>query len=123
MRRADVDERGLVRDVAFFEFFQEARIRFLMDLHTRGQHWSQHVVARTDIDYLAPVHHRREPYAVHSWIGHVGTPVVHDPVRGARRRPGARASAAVVMVTFDMETQRTTEMADSQRARLLQELR
>ena len=35
-------------------------------------------------------------------------------------RPLARAS--VVMVIFDMETQRPTDMAEAQRARLLQEL-
>ena len=33
------------------------------------------------------------------------------------------ATAAVVMVTFDLETQRTTEMTEAQRARLEKELR
>jgi acyl-CoA thioesterase FadM len=32
------------------------------------------------------------------------------------------ARASVVMVIFDMETQRPTDMADTQRERLLQEL-
>ena len=121
VRRADVDARGFVRDVAFFEFFQEARIKFLMALHTRGQQWSHHVVARTDIDFLEPVPHRREPYAVRSWIGHVGTRsfTIQAELLDSDR---VLTRAAVVMVTFDKETQRPRDMAPSQRERLLQEL-
>ena len=79
-------------------------------------------VARTDIDYLAPLHHRQEPYAVHSWVGHLGSRsfTIRAEVRDGDR---VLASAAVVMVTFDLETQRTTEMAEPQRDRLEQELR
>jgi acyl-CoA thioester hydrolase len=121
VRRADVDGHGFVRDVAFFEYFQEARIQFVMGLHTRGQQWSNHVVARTDIDFLEPVPHRREPYTVRSWIGHVGTrsfTIQAEVLDGER----TLAHAAVVMVTFDMEAQRPTDMTAPQRARLLQEL-
>jgi acyl-CoA thioester hydrolase len=121
VRRADVDERGHVRDVAFFEYFQEARIQFLMNLHTRGQRWNHHVVARTDIDYLGPVTHRPEPYDVRSWIGHVGTrsfTIRAEVVDGET----VLARAAVVMVIFDQETQRPADMPESQRERLLQEL-
>ena len=121
VRRADVDEHGLARDVAFFEFLQEARIQFLMGLHTRGQHWSHHVVARTDVAFLEPLARRPEPYAVRSWIGHVGNrsfTIQAEVLDGER----VLARASVVMVIFDMETQRPTDMADSQRERLLQEL-
>jgi acyl-CoA thioester hydrolase len=122
VRRTDLDERGEARPGAFFEYFQEARIRYLMDMHTRGEHWTQHVVARTDIDYLAPVHHRQQPYSVHSWVGHLGSRsfTIQSEVRDDDR---VLASAAVVMVTFDLETQRTTDMTDAQRARLEKELR
>ena len=77
----------------FFEYVQEARIRYLMNLHTRGERWSQHVVARTDIDYLAPLAYRREPYAVHSWVAHLGSrsftirSEVRDGEPRARRAP------------------------------------
>jgi acyl-CoA thioester hydrolase len=122
VRRTDLDERGEARASVFFEYFQEARIRYLMDLHTRGQRWTQHVIARTDIDYLAPVHHRPQPYLVHSWVGQLGSRsfTIRSEVRDDDR---VLASAAVVMVAFDMETQRTTEMAAQQRERLEQELR
>jgi acyl-CoA thioester hydrolase len=122
VRRTDLDESGAARAGVFFEYFQEARIRYLMDLHTRGEHWTQHVIARTDIDYLGPVHHRQQPYSVSSWIGHLGSRsfTIQSEVRDGER---VLASAAVVMVTFDLETQRTTEMTAPQRARLEKELR
>ncbi len=120
-RRTDLDERGNARAGVFFEYVQEARIRFLMNLHTRGERWSQHVVARTDIDFLAPLAYRQEPYSVHSWVGHVGSRsfTIRSEVRDGAR---VLASALVVMVTFDLETQSTTEMAAAQRARLTREL-
>ena len=121
VRRADIDEHWFVRDVAFFEYFQEARIKLLMGLHTRGQEWSHHVIARTDIDFLAPVPHRTTPYAVRSWIGHVGT---RSFTIRAELLDGDQVltRATVVMVTFDVETQRPRDMAEEQRVRLLEEL-
>jgi acyl-CoA thioester hydrolase len=122
VRRSDLDESGRARAGVYFEYVQEARIRYLMDMHTRGERWSQHVVARTDIDYVAPLRHRRDPYSVHSWVGHLGSRsfTIQSEVRDGAL---VLASAAVVMVTFDLETQRTTEMAAEQRARLEKELR
>ena len=120
-RRSDMGENGEARPVQYFEFVQEARIRYLMSMHTRGERWSQHVVARTDMDYLAPLTYRQEPYGVHSWVAHLGSRsfTIRSEVRDGER---VLASAAVVMVTFDLETQSTTDMADQQRARLEQEL-
>ena len=122
VRRSDIGEHGLVRSGVFFEYVQEARIRFLMNLHTRGERWSQHVIARTDIDYLAPVRYRQDPYAVHSWVSHLGTRsfTISSEVRDG---DDVLASAVVVLVCFDLETQGTTEMAEQQRARLERELR
>jgi acyl-CoA thioester hydrolase len=121
VRRSDMDERGQARPGVFFEYVQESRIRYLMDLHTRGQRWSQHVVARTDLDYRAPLSYRQEPYEVHSWVAHLGTRsfTIRSEVCDGDT---VLAEAAVVMVTFDLETQSTVEMAGAQRARLEQEL-
>ena len=122
VRRADVDEHGLARDVAFFEYLQEARIQFLMDLHTRGQRLEP--PRRRAHRHRLPGARALPPGALRRPLvdrprGHA---VVHDPGGGARRRHACSPGPAVVMVTFDMETQRPTDMAESQRARLLQEL-
>lgn len=121
IRRSDTDEHNQLRDVAHVELFQEARIKFLMGLHTRGQQWTHHVVARTDVDYLVPVPLREAPYVVHSWLGHLGTrsfTIQADLCDDDR----VLARAAVVMVTFDSKTQRPADMAELQRARLAEEL-
>ncbi len=122
IRRSDVGEQGLVRAGVFFEYVQEARIRFLMSLHTRGERWSQHVIARTDLDYLAPLGHGQEHCVVASWVSHLGSRsfTIASEVRDGDL---VVARAVVVLVCFDPETQRTTAMADEQRARLERELR
>jgi acyl-CoA thioester hydrolase len=122
VRGTDIDPSGHAGDVVFLEYVQEARIQFFMGLHTRGDEWTHHVVARTDVTYHGPVVRRPEPYDVHSWIAHVGNRsfTVLTELRDGDR---LLATAGVVMVTFDKETQRPADMADSQRARLEQELR
>ncbi len=124
-RLADLDPAGHVRDVALVEYFQEARIRYFWRLHTRGDSWSHHVVARTDVGLLAPVPHRHEPYVVRSRIAHVGDrsfTVANDLLDGDGPDAFVLARAGVVMVTFDKETQRSRPMADTQRERLLAEM-
>ncbi len=121
VRPSDLDERGLVSDTAVFEFLQESRVQYLMNLHTRGQTWTQHVVARTDVQYRRPIPFRATPYEVHSWVGHLGRRsfTVCAEVRDADT---VLAEATVSMVTFDPETQRSAGMAPTQRARLEAEL-
>ncbi len=121
VRRSDIGEDGLVRPGVFLEYFQEARIRYLMDMHTRGERWSHHVVARTDVDLLGPVAHRRAPYAVTSWVSHLGSRsfTIRSEMRDGER---VVATATVVMVVFDPEAQTTAEMTPAQRARLVDEV-
>ena len=121
LRRSDVGAAGSLTDVQHFELFQEARIKYLTGLHEEGRRWTHHVVARTDVEYLAPVPLREAAYDVHSWVGHLGT---RSFTICAEIRDGAEvlARAGVVMVTFDKETQRPAEMRPAQRERLEVEL-
>jgi acyl-CoA thioester hydrolase len=122
VRRSDLGEDGNARAGVFLEYAQEARIRYLMSLHTRGESWSHHVVARTDVDYLAPMPYRQQPYSVNSWVSHLGSRsfTIRSEVRDGGR---VLAQVAVVMVAFDVETQGTAEMTGQQRARLEREIR
>lgn len=122
VRRSDLGQDGVARSGVLLEYAQEARIRYLMNLHTRGEQWSQHVVARTDVDYLAPVPYRQAPYQVRSWVAHLGRRsfTIRSEVHDGER---VLARVGVVMVTFDLETQAPTEMAEQQRARLEREVR
>lgn len=118
IRFSDLDVFRHANNVQYFEFFQEARIEYLMGLHRSGQQWTSHVVARTDIDYRRPIHFRRAPYDAHNWISHVGT---RSFTVSAEICDGDEvlATAHVVMVTFDEATQRSAEMPADQRAALL----
>lgn len=108
-------------DGALFEYFQESRIGYVFALRGKGEKWTEHVVARTDVDYLAPVRHRTEPYVVRSWIGRIGTSsftVESELLDGDR----VLARGVVVMVAFDVATQSSAAMTEAQRVTLQREL-
>ena len=123
VRFSDVDVYGHVNNVKYFEYFQEARIQYVMDmLHGDGLDWREHVVARVDVDYRRPILLRQEPYVVRSWVSHVGTKsfTISGEVRDSDAADAALlARSDVVMVTFDKKAQRAAPMHDGQRARLL----
>ncbi len=121
VRWSEIDPYRHTNNVHYYEYFQEARVAYIRHLHTRGEVWSQNVIARMDVDYLRPLHYRHTPYQVHSWISGVGTKsytVVHE----LRDGDEVLARSKVVMVTFDTGTQLATAMTDDQRAALLAEL-
>ena len=122
VRWSDVDAYRHVNNVQYFEFFQEARISYVMDLHTRGEQWSEHVVARTDIDYLKQMQFQHQPYDVRSWVSHVGTRSFTIAGEICDENT-VFARCQVVMVTFDRETQQAAAMPEDQRAALLAQLR
>ncbi len=123
VRFSDVDVYGHVNNVKYFEYFQESRIQYVMDmLHADGIDWREHVVARVDVDYRRPILLRAEPYVVRSWVSQVGTKsfTISGEVRdGAADDSATLARSDVVMVTFDKQTQRSAPMHEAQRARLL----
>jgi acyl-CoA thioester hydrolase len=121
VRFSDVDVYRHVNNVKYFEYFQEARIQYVMDLHTREEAWSDHVVARTDVEYRRPILFRLEPYEVHSWVARLGN---RSFVVAGEIRDGGEllARAQVVMVTFDRATQASAPMPEAQRRALEAEL-
>jgi acyl-CoA thioester hydrolase len=121
LRWSEIDPYRHANNVHYYEYFQEARVAYIRHLHTRGEIWSQNVIARMDVDYLRPLHYRSAPYQVHSWISGIGTKsytVVHE----LRDGDEVLARSKVVMVTFDIETQGAAAMTDHQRAALTADL-
>ena len=118
VRFSDLDVFQHANNVKYFEFFQESRIKFMIDIATKGDVWTEDVVARTDIEYRRPIHFRRAPYDVHNWISHVGSRSfsISSEIRDDDL---VLARAHVVLVGFDPETQKSTEMNDGQRASLM----
>jgi acyl-CoA thioester hydrolase len=121
VRWSDVDAYRHVNNVKYIEYFQEARIRYLMHLHHHGDEFGHIAVARADVDYRRPIFFRMTPYEVHSWVSHVGRTSF---TMAAEIRDGGEvlASSRVVLVGFDSATQRAAELTPSQRARLVEDL-
>lgn len=123
VRFSDVDVYRHVNNVVYFEYLQEARIRMFMELG-RGMPRAaalQVVIAQADVDYLAPILLRAEPYDCRSQVAHVGRTsiVIESEIADGDR---ALARARVALVFFDPETQRPTEPSADYRQRLLEAL-
>ena len=120
VRFSDVDVYGHVNNVKYFEYYQEARLAFLMSLgRDAGERGFSLVVARLDVDYKRPILFRPEPYLVESWVTRVGRSSfdIHSEIRDGETVL-SRAQAA--MVTFDLEEQRSRPLTDGERRRLLE---
>jgi acyl-CoA thioester hydrolase len=128
VRWSDVDAYRHVNNVKYIEYFQEARIRYLMHLHQTGDEFGHIAVARADVDYRRPIFFRMTPYEVHSWVSHVGrssftvAAEIRDPSTGSGQAAELLASSRVVLVGFDSTTQRASELTPAKRIRLLEEL-
>jgi acyl-CoA thioester hydrolase len=118
VRFSDVDVYGHVNNVKYFEYYQEARLAFLKSLgRGEGEEGFSLVVARLDVDYKRPVLFRPEPFFVESWVTRVGTSSFG---LAAEIRDGdtVLARAQAVMVTFDLQAQRSRALTPGERARL-----
>ena len=72
VRWSDLDAFGHVNNVKFYDYVQEARVAIM----TAGLDWSDGVVwsvVRQDLDHLAPLDFRSEPYEVATSVVAVGT--------------------------------------------------
>jgi len=122
VRWSDVDAYGHVNNVKYFEYFQEARIQYLRSLpREEDGPWANWVVAHTDVDYRRPILFRLEPYDVTQWVAEVGgkSAVLVGEIRDGDQ---VLARSRAVLVAFDQETQRATEMNPRQRERLIGEI-
>ena len=72
VRWSDLDSYGHVNNVKFYDYIQEARIALINET----VHWPPEtvwMVARQDVDYLAPLDFRTEPYEVATLVAAIGT--------------------------------------------------
>ena len=118
VRFSDVDVYGHVNNVKYFEYLQEARI-FLVDRMVRDAGAELEgvsvVVAQTDVDYKVPILFRPEAYDVWSTIARVGNTsmVIESEICDG---DVVLARARVVMVFFDVTTQRSAPPPPEYRA-------
>jgi acyl-CoA thioester hydrolase len=123
VRFSDVDVYGHVNNVKYFEYYQEARIAFILSLGEPVLDPSfdsplRQVVARIDVDYKRPILFRPEPYAVETWVTRIGTSSYDLGSRIVDGHGALYSEAEVRMVAFDASTQRSRPLGDVERARL-----
>ena len=122
VRFSDVDVYGHVNNVKYFEYYQEARIAFVLSLSGDGYdaHSSmRQVVARIDVDYKRPILFRPEPYLVETWVTRIGTSSYDLSCRIVDAEGDTLYSRAdVSLVAFDLGTQRSRPLTDAERSRL-----
>ncbi len=123
VRFSDVDVYGHVNNVKYFEYYQEARIAFILSLDEpmfdpSQQSGMRQVVARIDVDYRRPILFRPEPYAVETWVTRIGTSSYDLACRIVDGDGSLFSKAEVRLVAFDTSTQRSRPLSDVERARL-----
>ena len=123
VRFSDVDVYGHVNNVKYFEYYQEARIAFVLSLPATplfdpAQSSMRQVVARIDVDYKRPILFRPEPYVVETWVTRIGTSSYDLACRIVDAEGDTVYSKAEVrLVAFDIATQRSRPLTDEERAR------
>ena len=123
VRFSDVDVYGHVNNVKYFEYYQEARIAFILSLDEplldpSAESTMRQVVARIDVDYKRPILFRPEPYAVETWVSRVGTSSYGLGARIVDAAGTVYSTAEVVLVAFDKDTGRSRPLSNEERSRL-----
>jgi acyl-CoA thioester hydrolase len=103
LRWADVDVYGVVNNVAFVRYLEEARVDLFLRM-AAGERDSflggGSVVVRHEIDYKQQLRHRREPVEIQTWVSRLRASSV---TLGYLIKDGDRvyASASSVLAPFD----------------------
>lgn len=128
VRWTDVDSFGHVNNVAFYDFFQQARVTATTawdpTMARAGAQGSEHLwlVARQDADYLAQLPHRIEPYATRVAPVRLGSTSLTLAAEVVDPRDGTvYARGHTVLVCADADG-RATRLPEVTRQRLTQHL-
>lgn len=116
LRWVDVDALGHVYHATYLTLLDEARSRFLSALGVHRP--SDHVVARVEVDYLAPVGPGHDHVLVRHGIERVGTTSLTLHATLATPDGVDRARARVVIVLWDTGSRVPRAVGDDERAAL-----
>ncbi len=107
LRWADVDVYGVINNVAFVRYLEEARVDLLLSMAPSEQETflgSGSVVVRQEIDYKNALAHRRAPVEVELWVTRLRASTVtisYEVKDGAR----IYVRATTVLAPFDYRAQ------------------
>jgi acyl-CoA thioester hydrolase len=114
VRFSDLDIYRHVNNVKYFEYFQEARIAGIRRLQhgLDGYPRLASVIAQADVEYVAPIHLRPQTYDCWSVVSGLGerSMVIESEITdgtGRSAHGAVLARSKVVLVFFDVDTQRS----------------
>jgi acyl-CoA thioester hydrolase len=127
LRFGDEDSYGHINNVRFVQYLEDARIRLTLE-PTRSGTFSAAtpsdtftLVARTEIEYLAPLNFSTDPAAVDIWVVRIGSSSF-DLGYSIRENdaPGGMVSAvaSTTMILVSRDTGRPVALNEGQRAAL-----
>lgn len=118
LRWADVDVYGVINNVAFVRYLEEARVDLILCMAPGEQDSFLHrgsVVVRHEIDYKNPLTHRREPVEIEVWVSRVRASSVTIGYL-VKDDDHLYASASTVLAPFDFKARRPRRLTDAESA-------
>jgi acyl-CoA thioester hydrolase len=119
MRYSDLDTSKHVNNGRFVTYLEEARVAFFRhaSVPMKFEHNWGRVLARVELDYLAPIFFEPEPVDVSTVVERIGTNSF--TLRHLITHSGTvRAQGRVTVVGFDFTTKRSRPLNDAERAGL-----
>jgi acyl-CoA thioester hydrolase len=123
LRWNDLDAYGHVNNAAMLVLLEEARVEAFWGADPASTSMGQNtmwLVARQEVEYLAPVPYQGTPLDVQLWIGRLGgasLEVCYEVCSPLETEPFVKyARAASTIVLVDTATQRPRKMTEAERA-------
>ncbi|MFF4534293.1 acyl-CoA thioesterase [Streptomyces sp. NPDC001407] len=118
LRWSDADANGHINNTLFLRYMEEARTRMFREVlatDEEGRRQNAFVVARSVVDYRAPLNYQEEPVDVHVWVtkGAAATFELAYEIRDANR---LYAEATTTIVAYNLNTDRPRRLSDAERA-------
>jgi acyl-CoA thioester hydrolase len=118
LRWADMDVYGVINNVAFMRYLEEARVDFLLGMASAERDsflGNGSVVVRHEIDYKNQLVHRREPVEIEMWVSRLraATVTIDYLISDSDR---LYASASTVLAPFDYRANRPRRLTGAESA-------
>lgn len=118
LRWADVDVYGVINNVSFLRYLEEARVDLILAMAPSEQDsflGRGSVVVKHEIEYKHQLTHRREPVEIELWVSRMraSTVTVSYLVQDAER---VYASARTVLAPFDYKAHRPRRLTEAETA-------
>jgi acyl-CoA thioester hydrolase len=118
LRWSDVDVYGVINNVAFVRYLEEARVDLILQMpDTEQESFLRRgsVVVRHEIDYLSQLTHRREPVEIELWVSSLRAATVTISYQ-IKDEDQVYASARTVLAPFDYRAYRPRRLTEAEAA-------